>query len=128
MSSANLLNEQEVVKLKNSVLSISVTEKTAKRKHSSFMNLLQQQLLRDYSYQDLNESGLNIFTTLDLQLQNHAETVIPISLAKIEKDRSKKDLQAGVVIADPRSGEILALVGDRSPTRKGFNRSVDAVS
>ena len=49
MSSANLLNEQEVVKLKNSVLSLSVTEKTVKRKHSSFMNLLQQQLLRDYS-------------------------------------------------------------------------------
>ena len=127
MSSANLLNEQEVVKLKSSILSLSVTEKTAKRKHSSFMNLLQQQLLRDYSYQDLNESGLNIFTTLDIQLQNHAETVIPLSLDKIEKDRSKKDLQAGVVIADPRSGEILALVGDRYPNRNGFNRAVDAL-
>ena len=126
MFSANLLSEQETVKLKNSALSVSATDKIAKRKHSSFMNLVQQQLLRDYSYHDLNESGLNIFTTLDIQLQNHAETAIPLSLSKIEKDRSKKDLQAGVVIADPRSGEILTLVGDRYPNRNGFNRAVDA--
>lgn len=126
MSSASLLSKKEAVILKKSALSLSKTDKVAKRKHSSFMNLVQQQLLRDYSYQHLNESGLNIFTTLDIQLQNHAETIIPLSLGKIEKDRGKKDLQAGVVIADPRSGEIVALVGDRHPNRNGFNRAVDA--
>jgi penicillin-binding protein 1B len=127
MFSANLLTKNETMVLKESPLVTAKTNKVAKRKHSSFMDLVQQQLLRDYSYQHLNESGLNVFTTLDFQLQNHAETVIPLSLDKIEKDRGKKDLQVGVVIADPRSGEIAALIGDRYPNRNGFNRAVDAL-
>ncbi|HIE83012.1 MAG TPA: penicillin-binding protein 1B, partial [Dehalococcoidia bacterium] len=52
---------------------------------------------------------------------------MPEILEAIEVDRSKTGFQAAAVVADPRNGEILALVGDRNPRLNGFNRAIDAI-
>ena len=89
----------------------------------AFMSLVKRQLLRDYSAEDLNEAGLNIFTTLDPEVQRVAEQGVRKALADLERDGRKRDLQAAVVVVEPASGDILGLIGDREPDFAGFNRA-----
>lgn len=127
MTSSGLISALQAQDYKNQAIVLSQVQNLSKRKHPAFMNLVQRQLQRDYSYKDLNESGLRIFTTLDWHLQAHAEKVLPETIQAIEADRSKRDFQAAAVVVDPRNGEILVLVGDRNPRTDGFNRATDAI-
>jgi penicillin-binding protein 1B len=75
--------------------------------------------------------GLAVFTTADLTLQLAAEAAVRDGLARLERDRPSlrrggDPLQAALVALDPRTGEILALVGGRDYGASQFNRAVHA--
>lgn len=91
----------------------------------AFMDLVRRQLHRDYREEDLNSEGLRIFTTLDPWVQQQAEKALTAQLAQLESGRDK--LESAVVIASSQSGEVLALLGGRTPGFAGFNRALDAV-
>lgn len=92
----------------------------------AYMGLVKRQLLRDYSSEDLNAAGLNIFTTIDIDVQLATERAVRDTIAGLEADPKRQDLQSAAIVADPGSGEILAMVGDRNPGYAGFNRVLDA--
>jgi len=92
----------------------------------TFMTLVKRQLQHEYSAADLNEAGLNIFTTLDIDLQEQAEKAVQSTLKRIEANGKRSGLQAAAVVVEPHSGEILGLIGDRNPAFAGFNRALDA--
>ncbi|QKK01977.1 MAG: penicillin-binding protein 1B [Pseudomonadota bacterium] len=94
------------------------------RKATAWLDLVRRQLLRDYREQDLRSAGLRIFTTLAPSLQARAEAALEEGLAAIE--RVPATLQGAVVVVEPASGDVLALVGDRVPGRSAFNRAIDA--
>ncbi|MGE0485733.1 MAG: penicillin-binding protein 1B [Gammaproteobacteria bacterium] len=96
------------------------------RGNPAFMALVKRQLLAEYSAEDLNAAGLNIYTTLDSDLQDRIETQVGETLDAIERDGHRRDLQTALVVVDPHSGEVLAMLGDRHPGYAGFNRAVDA--
>jgi len=80
---------------------------------------------------DALEQGLAVFTTLDMELQRVAESAVRDELRRLERQyprlqRADNPLQAALVALDPRSGEILAMVGGRDYGRSQFNRAVDA--
>jgi penicillin-binding protein 1B len=80
---------------------------------------------------DALEQGLAVFTTLDMELQRVAESAVRDELRRLERQyprlqRADSPLQAALVALDPRSGEILAMVGGRDYGRSQFNRAVDA--
>ena len=94
----------------------------------AFMQLVRQQLARDYSEDDLRSRGLSIFTTLDPEVQYHLEKAVTSTLPAIEKQRNMEPgiLESAAVIVDIDSGEIQALVGGRNPKFAGFNRALDS--
>ncbi|MCZ6771950.1 MAG: penicillin-binding transpeptidase domain-containing protein, partial [Proteobacteria bacterium] len=92
----------------------------------SFMGLVKRQLLRDYRPEDLKVAGLNVFTTIDIDIQQAAERGVHETITKIESTTHQQGLQVAVIVADSSSGEILAMIGDRNPTYAGFNRALDA--
>ena len=92
--------------------------------HPAFMDLVRRQLKADYRDSDLREKGLKIHTTLSPMAQRHAERALASGLDQIEP--SAGTLQGAIVLAQPDSGEIRALVGDRDYRRPGFNRALDA--
>ncbi|HEY8692710.1 MAG TPA: PBP1A family penicillin-binding protein [Chloroflexota bacterium] len=56
-------------------------------------------------------NGLTIKTTLDLDMENQAQKTIQDQLAKVPKE---KNVNNGALVAlDPRTGQILAMVGSR---------------
>lgn len=72
----------------------------------------------DITEEQLEQGGLNIYTTLDPQAQSAAEEAV----AK-EMD-SKSELEAALVSIDPRSGYIKAMVGGKNYRENQYNHAL----
>ena len=75
--------------------------------------------------------GLRIDSTLDPVIQQAASESLEKGLAKLEATHphlgsSLESVQGAVVVLDPKTGSVLALVGGRDYRRSQFNRAVQA--
>jgi penicillin-binding protein 1B len=76
--------------------------------------------------------ALDIYTTLDLNLQRHAQDAMREGIASVDKilarrkRGARRTAQAALVAIDPRSGDILAFIGGRSYNQSQFNRAISA--
>ncbi|HEV8599273.1 MAG TPA: transglycosylase domain-containing protein [Gemmatimonadales bacterium] len=66
--------------------------------------------------------GVAIYTTLDATLQRAAERAVRYGVGRLRAP----GVEAALVAFDPRTGEVLALVGGRDYGSSQFNRAVDA--
>ncbi len=96
--------------------------------YPAFLDLVLRQLRRDYREEDLRSEGLRIITTLDPRVQGIAEKSLTGGLSKLEKSRGGRTtgLQGAIVVTSVHDAEVQALVGDRNPRFKGFDRALDA--
>lgn len=97
--------------------------------YPAFLQLVHRQLRRDYDDADLRSEGLRIFTTLDPRAQAAAETSLAKHLAQFDKEKrfnKQPGLEGAIVVTDPQTGEVQALVGGRDPRYRGYNRAIDA--
>lgn len=96
--------------------------------YPAFLDLVRRQLRSDYDEEDLTESGLTVFSTLDPLLQEKAEAALSAELER--QDKSKREASHGlegvVVVTAPQTGEVVAVVGGRRAAFDGFNRALDA--
>jgi penicillin-binding protein 1B len=95
----------------------------------SFVELVKTQLAQRYRRHELGRRNLAIRTSLDLPLQLLAEDVLSDGLAALEKrlpPRPEAPLQGAMVVLDPRTGAVLALVGGRDHRASPFNRALRA--
>jgi len=98
-----------------------------------FKEEVRQQLVKQFGWERLSESGLRVYTTIDPEMQRAAEATIEASLAQIEARRSKRRplpngerLEAALVSMDPATGEVRAMVGGRDFKSSRFNRATQA--
>jgi penicillin-binding protein 1B len=96
--------------------------------YPAFVQLVHRQLRRDYDEADLRSEGLRIFTTLDPRVQGAAERALTKRLAEFDKTKrfGEPGLEGAIVVTDPQSGEVQALVGGRDARYRGYNRALDA--
>jgi penicillin-binding protein 1B len=88
----------------------------------------------DYLQTELSERSkatgpVDIYTTLDLHLQRIAQDAVRDGLTRVDGMLSKRRPrfpQAALIAIDPRTGEILAMVGGRSYNQSQYNRAVTA--
>lgn len=76
-------------------------------------------------------STVEVHTTLDLHLQRLAQDVVTEGIEALEerlasRKRQRGPLQAALVAVDPRTGDVLAMVGGRSYQRSQYNRATSA--
>ncbi|MFQ5854621.1 MAG: transglycosylase domain-containing protein [Anaerolineae bacterium] len=80
-----------------------------------FVSYVRNLLEAKYGDELVNHGGLQVITTLDLDLQNRAEAIIRRRMAELNKrEPGKPDYNvsdAALVAIDPHTGEILAMVG-----------------
>src|SRR5689334_17791805 len=109
-------------------LGIAPRATTGTSPYPAFVQLVHRQLQRDYDDKDLRSEGLRIFTTLDPRAQQAAERALARRIAQYDKERrfGQPGLEGAVVITDPSSGEVQALVGGRDARYRGYNRAIDA--
>jgi penicillin-binding protein 1B len=88
----------------------------------------------DYLTQELQErskasGAVDVYSTLDLHLQRIAQDAVRDGLTRVDAILAKRKPrfpQAALIAIDPRTGEILAMVGGRSYNQSQYNRAVSA--
>ncbi|MDD3292652.1 MAG: PBP1A family penicillin-binding protein [Candidatus Pacebacteria bacterium] len=87
--------------------------KLPKTKAIHFTEYVTQQLEKAYGSDFLEIKGLKIYTTLDWELQQFAENAVK---EKVAFNRANYNAyNAALVAIDPKTGEILALIGSADP-------------
>jgi penicillin-binding protein 1B len=94
----------------------------------AFLDLVRRHLKRDYAEADLAAAGLAVYTSLDPRAQTAAEQSLKTNLARLDAaSRSRgSHLDGAVIVAEPNSGDVVAVVGGRDFGTDGFNRALDA--
>lgn len=126
MEQEGLLTPDESSELQTEALGVSKRIPSGITHYPAFVQLVRQQLKRDYRDEDLQNEGLSIFTTFDPILQRQAEESVQQVLIELEKERrlTKETLQGAFVLCSADQGEVLAVVGDRFSRQAGFNRAL----
>lgn len=75
-----------------------------------FVFYVKDQLIARYGEKQVEEGGLRVTTTLDLDLQETAQTAVAEEIAKV---RNLKISNGAAVAIDPQTGQILAMVGSK---------------
>ncbi|VXC40553.1 Penicillin-insensitive transglycosylase / Penicillin-sensitive transpeptidase [Pseudomonas sp. 8BK] len=118
---------EEVEAAKQKPLGITRRGSLADSSFPAFLDLVKRQLREDYQEQDLTEEGLRIFTSFDPILQLKAESALADTLKRLSGRKGVDQVEAGMVVTSPESGEVQAIIGSRQPRFAGFNRALDAV-
>ncbi|HHB12383.1 MAG TPA: penicillin-binding protein 1B, partial [Chromatiales bacterium] len=123
-----VLSAREAAEARGRPLGVTAKAPGGSTPYPAFIQLVREQLHRDYREEDLRGEGLMVFTTLDPLLQHRAERAVTQRLKALERARGIEagTLEAAVVVMQPRSGDVLALVGGRRPGYAGFNRALQA--
>ncbi len=108
-----------------SPLNIASGASLASGKHPSFMAKLKRELTTILADPSLRNSGIRVFTTLDINAQRRAEKALSDRVTQVAVARDINDLQAAMVVSDSITGGIRVIVGDRDVTNDGFNRALD---
>ena len=80
----------------------------------------------------LKEGDVNVYTTIDFNLQRAADRVVIRHIDEITREtreidgRLTEDAQGALVALDPNTGDIRALVPGKRTQRGGFNRAFSA--
>ncbi len=98
-----------------------------------FVDSVRHQLNKLYSPEALASEGLNIYTSLHPEIEFAAERAVKEGLGRLEKKFPRlkgragtSPLQALIVVVQPKTGQVLALVGGRDYDQSSFNRALFA--
>jgi len=83
-----------------------------------FVLFVRDLLIGKYGQSFVEEGGLSIKTTLDLDIQEFAQLAVATEVAKLQNARVSN---GAAVVTDPSSGDILAMVGSKDY----FDTSID---
>ncbi len=94
----------------------------------AYLDLVRRHLKRDYAEADLAAAGLAVYTSLDPRAQAAAERALTLNLKRLDAASRVRGahLEGAVIVAEPNSGDVVAVVGGRDVGTDGFNRALDA--
>jgi penicillin-binding protein 1B len=94
----------------------------------AYLDLVRGHLKRDYAEADLAAAGLAVYTSLDPRAQAAAELALTSNLKRLDAASRVRgaSLEGAVIVAEPNSGDVVAVVGGREVGADGFNRALDA--
>jgi len=96
-----------------------------------FVDFVLRELAGRYPRRLLESEGLRIFTTLDMEYQIAAEKALIEGIEHLEEGyprlaKRKGELEGAVVVLDPQTGFVRAMVGGRDYPSSQFNRAEQA--
>ena len=127
LAEQGIVDEQQAEQAKKTPLGITKRGSLASTTYPGFLDLVKRQLREDYRDQDLTEEGLSVFTSFDPILQRKAEESLTQTYKQLAGRKGIDEVESAVVVSNPETGEVLALLGSRQPRYAGFNRALDAV-
>jgi penicillin-binding protein 1B len=110
---------------------ITVVTRAVDNEAPYFVDYLGEQLQEQFPGITQRTGALDVYTTLDLNLQRYAQEAVQRGLARVDDTLSRRrrkpgPAQAALVAINPRTGEVLAMVGGRFYNQSQFNRALAA--
>jgi penicillin-binding protein 1B len=95
---------------------------------SYFVDYIRRLTEEELGTEKFYHPGYVYYTTLDPVLQTLAEEAVLRGLEELDQKAipDAESLQAALIAVDPKTGELVAMVGGRSYRQTRFNRAVDA--
>jgi membrane peptidoglycan carboxypeptidase len=99
------------------------------------VDFVRDQLLSDFSEEELVSNGLSVYTTIDPDLQRAAVEAVAVGIAEVDAQlealgrgtsSGRPPVQASLIALDPHTGEIKAMVGGRDYGASQYNRITEA--
>ncbi len=118
MLELKFITQDEYNTAKNEVVSF-VPQATTGIKAPHFVFFIKDYLEQKYGSDLVENGGLKVTTTLNYDLQEKAEQIVKDGALKNEKDWNGSN--AGLVAIDPKTGQILTMVGSRDY----FDKKID---
>lgn len=106
MAQEGYITQEQADEAKQVELEFAKVSQTIKAPH--FVLYVEEYLFENYGKNFLEEEGFRIYTTLDWELQEAAEKAV---IEGIERIKGYNAHNAALVAIDPKTGEILAMVG-----------------
>ena len=119
-----LIDAKTLARASAQALGVSARGALPRNRFPAFLELVRQQLKRDFAGHELDAAGLTIHTTLSPSAQLQAETAMQDALGSLGKRDA--EVESAVVVTAVPSGEVQALIGSRHADAQGFNRALDA--
>ena len=118
MLDLGLISKDEYNRAKNEVVAF-MPKNASGIKAPHFVFFIKEYLEEKYGNQAIEYGGLKVTTTLDAELQAKAEELVKQGALENERDWNGKN--AALVAIDPKTGQILAMVGSRDY----FDKAID---
>jgi len=141
MTATGAIKESEAERAKNAPLGLNSHIDTFKEA-PYFVEEIRRRIFERYGENMLYRNGLNIYTTLDTDLQKKANKAMEKWLKqtermyrfKVVRDTTERDtsggmtkyIQGAVVVIEPETGAVRALIGGRDFEDSEFNRATQA--
>lgn len=118
MLELKFITKEEYNKAKSEVVTF-IPQATLGINAPHFVFFIKDYLEQKYGVDAVENGGLKVTTTLDADLETKAEQFVKEGALKNEKDWNGKN--AGLVAIDPKTGQILSMVGSRDY----FDKTID---
>lgn len=110
---------------------VTVVARAVDNEAPYFIDYLSRTLQTEFPGVTSQNGVLDVYSTLDLNLQRYAQDAVRDGLARVDgtlakRRRTGRRAQSALIALDPRTGEILAMVGGRSYNQSQFNRALEA--
>lgn len=106
--SRHFLSDEDYAKAKEEILTFQQVSVPFKAPH--FVFYLKDLLINMFGEDVVEQGGLQVTTSLDLKVQDMAQTIVAEELEKI---KSYHVGNGAVVVLEPKTGQILAMVGSK---------------
>ncbi|HUS08760.1 MAG TPA: PBP1A family penicillin-binding protein [Bryobacteraceae bacterium] len=97
-----------------------------------FVDLVNEHLQDQFQDRDFQTNTYRVYTSLDLNLQRDASEAIRIGMKEVDeqirkrtkKGQTPREPQAALIVLDPQTGEVKALIGGRDYGASQLNRAL----
>jgi penicillin-binding protein 1B len=129
MAGEKYISDDEATKASREPL--QVVARSVDNEAPYFVDMVGRQMAELFPGVTAQPGSVNVYTTLDLNLQRAALDAVRTGLANVDKllarrKRKPQNAQAVLLSVDPRTGEILAMVGGRSYNQSQYNRAIES--
>lgn len=119
----NLLSKEAAAEAKNTELHYASVETNISAPH--FVMYVRELLEEKYGIQTVEQGGLKVTTTLDLNLQNAAQASLSAELVNLKR---LKISNGAALVTNPGTGEILAMIGSKDYFSKDIDGKVNVTT
>ncbi len=108
---------------------LTVVQRALEAEAPYFVDYVTQTINEEYpGLTTTDDKPVEVYTTLDLHLQRVAQDAVRSGLTNVDQLLSRRKrkgrAEAALISLDPRTGEILAMVGGRSYNQSQYNRAI----